>query len=129
MEKTAYLVVGVLLGSLATGAMLGAEGVVGQDPMELSPQFYTVHVDNDRVRAMEYRLPPGASEPMHSHPAGLTYAVSGGTARSTLPDGTVSDITVEAGQVGWRDGSSHAFENIGQTEFHAIAIDIKPCGR
>jgi len=48
-----------------------------QDPMTTSPQYYKVLLENDQVRVLEYRLKPGEKEPMHSHPAGVVYVLSG----------------------------------------------------
>lgn len=96
-----------------------------QDPVKTSPQYYKVLLENDRVRVFEYRLKPGEKEPMHSHSAGVIYWLSGAKVRFTFPDGKTGERTVATGETTWRDPVTHAVENIGDTEAHAIAVDLK----
>src|SRR5206468_4896166 len=58
-----------------------------QDPVKISPQYYKVLLENDQVRVLEFRLKPGEKEPMHSHPAGIVYALGGATLKFTYADG------------------------------------------
>src|SRR5438477_9460942 len=51
--------------------------VHAQDPVKTSPQYYKVLLENDQVRVLEYRLKAGEKEPMHSHPTGVVYVLSG----------------------------------------------------
>jgi hypothetical protein len=62
------------------------------DPVKLSPQLYTVRLDNDQVRVYENCSTPGVKDPMHSHPHGLLYIVAGDRMRSTSPAGVTSDV-------------------------------------
>jgi Cupin domain. len=96
-----------------------------QDPVKTSPQYYKVLLENDQVRVLEYRLKPGEKEPMHSHPAGVVYVLSGGMLKFSYPDGRTEEKTAATGETIWRDPVTHAVENIGKTEAHAIAIDLK----
>ncbi len=96
------------------------------DPVKQSPQYYTVRINNERLRVLEYHLKSGQKEPMHSHPPGIVYYISDATFRITLPDGSVSDVSVKAGEVHWREATTHASENIGATEGSAIAVELKP---
>jgi len=96
-----------------------------EDPVNISPQYYTVVFENDQVRVLEYRLRPGEKEPMHSHPAGVVRYLSDATFLTTLPDGSVSEGSVQKGDVQWREFTIHAAENIGTTEALAFAIELK----
>jgi len=96
-----------------------------QEPVITSPQFYKVLLENDHVRVLEYRLKPGEKEPMHSHPAGVVYVLSGGTLKFSYPDGRTEEKTAATGEAIWRDPVTHAVENVGKMEAHAIAIDLK----
>ena len=99
-----------------------------RDPAKLSPQYYKVPVDNGYVRVLEYRLKPGQKEPMHSHPCGVVYYLTGAKLRVSSPDGKTTDSDTTAGGIVWRDPTTHAIENVGKTEARAIAIEIKgPC--
>lgn len=96
-----------------------------RDPLKLSPQYYKVPVDNEHVRVLEYRLKPGQKEPMHSHPCGVVYNLTGAKWRAVSADGKMTDSDTTAGGIVWRDPTTHATENVGKTEARAIAIEIK----
>ncbi len=65
--------------------------VRAQDPVKTSPQYYKVLLENDQVRVLEYRLKPGEKEPMHSHPAGVVYVLSGTKLKVSYPDGRTEE--------------------------------------
>lgn len=117
--------VSILILSLLSTTWTGA---FGQDPVATSPQFYKVLLENDQVRVLEYRLKPGEKEPMHSHPSGVVYVLSGATLKFSYPDGRSEEKTAVTGETLWRDSVTHAVENTGKTEAHAIAIDLKRPG-
>jgi hypothetical protein len=71
MKKSVYVTLGVLVVSL--GLAFGAGIVVAQDFAKVSPQDVKVLLENDRVRVLEVRHQPGVKEPMHSHPAYVSY--------------------------------------------------------
>ena len=113
----------MLLGTLALPA--SSQVPIDEDPVRISPQYYTVLFENDRVRVLEYRIQPGERELMHSHPPGVVYVLSDYTFLTTLPDGSSSEGSRLAGQVSWREFTRHAGENVGTTEAHAIAVELK----
>ena len=100
-----------------------------QDPVTTSPQYYKVLLENDQVRVLEYQLKPGEKEPMHSHPAGVVYVLDGAKLRFSYPDGRTEERSAATGETIWRDPTTHAVENVGDTEAHAIAIDLKTPGQ
>jgi len=120
--------VGALFGSVIAAATLNAGQSPVVDPVKQSPQYYKVRVDNDRVRVLEYHLPSGQREAVHSHPPGVVFITSDARLRTTLPNGSLSEASFNAGEVHWRDKTTHAMENIGTTEFTALGIELKPCG-
>jgi beta-alanine degradation protein BauB len=126
MTRWSYLVAGILLGAFA---MSGATRSTTQDPVKVSPQYYVVRFENERVRVLEYHLKPGEKEATHSHPPGVVYVLSDATIRSVRPDGSSSETIGRAGEVHWRDDMTHAVENVGNTEARALAIELKPCSR
>ena len=99
-----------------------------QDPVKTSPQYYKVLLENDQVRVLEYRLKAGEKEPMHSHSAGVVYVPTGTILKFSYSDGRTEERAAAAGETIWRDPTTHAVENIGDTEAHAIAVDLKPSG-
>jgi quercetin dioxygenase-like cupin family protein len=111
----------LFLFSLATSVI-----VFAQDPTKLAPQNYKVLFENDQIRVIEYRLKPGEREPMHSHPFGVfVYFLSGAKIRTTFPDGKTSEDSKHTGETVWRDPVTHAGENIGDAEAHALLIEPK----
>ena len=64
MRNLSYMALGLMLGALAT---LIAQRATAQDPVKLSPQYYSVRFENDRARVLEYHLKPGEKEPIQSH--------------------------------------------------------------
>ncbi len=100
-----------------------------QDPVKTSPQYYKVLLENDQARVIEYHLKPGEKEPMHSHPAGVVYVLSGAKLKFSYPDGRTEERAADTGETIWREPTTHAVENVGDTEAHAIAIDLKTPGQ
>jgi quercetin dioxygenase-like cupin family protein len=123
--------------AFGAGIVVGVAGIVGgmvlagpeADPVKISPGYYTVRIDNEWIRVLEYRLKPGQKEPMHSHPHGFVYMLADARARVSLPDGTASAIDDHAGDLTWRGPTTHALENVGNTDLHAIGVELKPCTR
>src|SRR5215203_651738 len=104
MKRLSYLAAGIVLGAFGASA---AGRVPTQDPVTVSPQYYSVRFENDRVRVLEYHLKPGEKEATHSHPPGVVYILSDATIRSVRPDGTSSQTSGTAGEVLWRDVTTH----------------------
>ena len=101
MRQFQLAIVAVLIGAMGVSSS-GAQTAT-QDPVKLSPQYYRVRAENDRVRVLEYRLKPGEKEVMHSHPSYVIYFFGDATLRATFPDGKTSDTSVTQGEVVLRD--------------------------
>ena len=129
MRQVLYLLAGALIGAGLTNCARASRAAVAIDPVKQSPQYYHVLVDNTHVRVLEYHLKPGEKEPMHSHPAGVVYYFVDAAFRTTLPDGRVTEPRVTAGETIWREPVAHATENIGPTEAHALAVELKEACR
>jgi quercetin dioxygenase-like cupin family protein len=125
MIRLRDLVLGVVVGAVGVTAVVAATSGATMDPVALSPDLYKVRFENERVRVLEYRLPPGGKEPMHSHPAGLVYVLAGGSLKNGFPDGTSSTRTAVTGEVIWREAITHSGENLGSTEIGSLVIDLK----
>jgi quercetin dioxygenase-like cupin family protein len=109
---------------LALGATLGATASA-QDAAAVTPKVVKVKLENDRVRVLDYVSEPGDKEGWHSHPAMVVYVVSGGTLRVSTPDGKTNDVVFKAGDVIYRPPITHATENVGKTQLHAILVELK----
>ena len=122
MKTIASVVVAFLAGVLTT---LAFAHPVAQDPEKVSPQLYKVLLDNDQVKVLEWRLPAGQKEPMHTHHPGVVYEFGAGLFKMTTPDVKTQVGEGEAGSVFYRDATTHAIENIGTTEGHALDVELK----
>ena len=130
MVRLRDFTLGVASGAVVVAvALVVASPAPPLDPVALSPQLYSVRYENSRVRVLEYRLKPGGKEPMHSHPPGIVFALADATVKTTLPNGTVVGYPSHAGDVLWRDAVTHAAENVGTTEAHYYAVELKDVAR
>lgn len=87
--------------------------------------MYRTLFENDRVRVLDVRMEPGDKSPMHSHPALVSYSLTGGKLRIRLPDGKVNVVNNKRGNVLWLDGQTHSVENLGVKEVHDLTIELK----
>lgn len=123
MSRVLTLAIGAVFGSAATLAITLA--AAPQDAVKVSPHLYTVKIDNDRVRVLEFRMAPGQTEPMHDHPPFVVYFLGDALIRATAADGTTSESKIAAGDVGWRERTTHAVTNIGTTDIRALIVEPK----
>ncbi len=128
VSKRGHLVAGLLLGCLVAILAFAVSTKIAsaQDATKLAPENYKVLLENSQLRAIEYRLKPGQKEPMHSHPCGVfVYYFSEAKIKTTFPDGKTVDASSKVGDALWRDPITHAGENIGNTEAHALLVEPK----
>ena len=85
----------------------------------------SVKFENDRVRVLELRLKPGESEGMHTHPDYVLYALTDYRVKNTSADGTVRVFDRKRGDVFWGKPVTHGGENVGDTEVHALIVELK----
>jgi beta-alanine degradation protein BauB len=95
------------------------------DPVKLMPQYFKVRLDNARVRVLEFHLKPGEREVMHSHPEGIVFPLTGATVKNISADRSATTRTYVEGDVMWRDAVTHMGENVGNTEAHFLAVELK----
>lgn len=130
MKRGIHLIAGIAIGALLATVTfaISSRKTTLQDPVKQSPQYYKVLLENEQVRVVEYRLKPGEKEQMHTHTAGVVYVFADARMRASYPDGRTQESSGGAGEAHWRNPVTHALENIGTTEAHALAIDVKqPC--
>ena len=71
------------------------------------------------------RLKPGESEGMHTHPDYVLYALTDYRVKNTSADGTVRVFDRKRGDVFWGKPVTHGGENVGDTEVHALIVELK----
>lgn len=105
-----------------------ASGQEGEalDAVTAAPEQFTVILENDHVRVIGYSLEPGETDAWHTHPAKVSYVVSGGTLEVTLDDGETIMVEETAGTASWSDGlGRHTVENIGDTPVSILLVEVK----
>ena len=93
---------------------------------EVSPDIYTVLLENEHVRVLEYLLEPGEKEAWHTHPPKVIYVVSGGKLRITTKGGDSFVVDEKSGDTAWMGAvSPHFGENIGTTPIRIVLVEVK----
>jgi quercetin dioxygenase-like cupin family protein len=99
-----------------------------QDPVQTDRDKYRLVLENERVRVLEYRDKPGGKTQRHSHPAFVLYALAPFKRRLTFGVGRITERSFKAGEAVFMDGQTHVGENIGDTETHALIVELKHVG-
>lgn len=94
------------------------------DPVTTNPNHYKVLFENDRVRVLEYTDHPGDVTTPHAHPDSVIHTLSSFRRRLHTPDAT-RDVDLPAGMTGWVPAQQHHGENIGNTDSHALFVELK----
>lgn len=95
-----------------------------QDPVKVSPNLYTVLLENERVRVLEYRAKAGDKEPLHSHPEGVVYIIDGGKVRA-ITNGKSEELDAQPGTALWINAVTHAFEYVGPRDGRMVIVEMK----
>ena len=74
---------------------------------------------------LELRLKPGEVEGFHTHPQCLLYALTNYRVKNTAKDGTSRVFARRVGDVFWGQPITHRGENVGDTEVHALIVELK----
>jgi|SRR5688572_23307582 len=103
---------------------LVVQSAFAQDPVKLSPKLYTVLLENEQVRVLEFRAKPGDKEPLHFHPNGVAYVIEAGKARATT-NGKTEELDGKPGMTAWMNPVTHTFEYVGPGEARILIVEMK----
>lgn len=109
---------------VASSSGPGEGAMVELDPVELDPDHYSVEFENERVRVLRISYPPGEHSIMHQHPDAVAVFLTDGRTKFTLPDGEREQAN-EKGQAIWTDAEEHLPENVGDSTFELILVELK----
>ena len=126
MKKSylAFVAAGIFLAA-GVGATL-SQGTNPLDPLKVCPDTHKLLFENAVLRVIEAKVPPGSTEPKHSHPRGITvYLANYDVQTTTIPDNKVTQGQRKFGTVSWSDAVVHEVKNTGKTTSHAIRIELK----
>ncbi len=102
------------------------------DALVAAPQHHKLILENERVRVLDTRIPPGDLVPVHAHrwPA-VYYLISGGDfvrydveANVLLNTRTHPHPASRAAQF-IESLPPHSIENVGTSEIHLISVEMK----
>lgn len=96
-----------------------------QDAVKVDPKHYKVEFENENVRVLRVNYGPHEKSVMHSHPENVAVFLNDGNGRFTMPDGKTVDVPLKAGTTQWDAGGSHLPENVGDTPFELIVVELK----
>jgi hypothetical protein len=106
------------------------------DALSAAPGHHKLLLENDRVRVLETRIPPGDIVPVHTHcwPSVL-YVLSWSDFVRCEAAGTVvlDSRAIDGGSppsVAWSEAlPPHSLENVGGAEIRVISVEIKQARR
>ncbi len=103
------------------------------DAMTAAPQYHVLLFENERVRVLDTRIPPGDIVPAHSHrwPA-LYYTIQAGDFVRRDLDGkvlfdsrSVGGMLKSAAATWVEPLQPHSVENVSGSEIHLVSIELK----
>lgn len=94
------------------------------DPVETNPTLYAVVFENDFVRVLEYRDTPATRSEPHHHPDSVMVTLSAFHRRLST-GGRSIDVELPFGAARWLPAQEHFGENIGETDTHALFVELK----
>ena len=115
--------------SAASALLVGTAMAIAQDAVKVQPDKNKVLFENDRVRVVEVKNPPGGTLDMHSHPAHVVYFLESATTKMTTKDGKESVLEGKKGEARWVDPVTHKVDNTGKTPVHAIVVELKDAAK
>ncbi len=95
-------------------------------PPQPNTATHKVVFENEFVRVVELRVPPGVFEARHSHARGVTVALNAYDNEMTdYPSGKVTRRHTNFGEVRWAEPVTHEARNTGTTEQRVIRVELK----
>lgn len=99
-----------------------------QDPVITDPDKYKVIFENEHLRVLDYKDKPGEKTNKHRHPSFALYALSPFKRNIHLEEGKTIVREFQTGDIIWSEGQVHIGENVGETDTHALIIELKKGG-
>jgi len=103
------------------------------DALSAAPRHHTLLLENDRVRVLETRIPPGELVPLHTHrwPSVLHVLswsdfIRRDASGAVLLDSRTAGRGGSPPSVGWSEAlPPHSLENVGAAEIRVISVELK----
>ena len=98
---------------------------VGQDPTKVEPKHYKVDFENEQVRVVSVTYGPHEKSALHDHPGGVSVSITEAHLRFTDENGRIREVFSKAGEARWYPPFKHRVENLGDTTYHGVYIELK----
>jgi quercetin dioxygenase-like cupin family protein len=98
---------------------------MGQDPTKVEPKHYKVDFENEQVRVVSVTYGPHEKSALHDHPGGVSVSITEAHLRFTDENGRVREVFSKAGEARWYPPFKHRVENLGDTTYHGVYIELK----
>lgn len=103
------------------------------DALIAAPRHHTLMFENDLVRVLETKVPPGETTAVHTHcwPATLYVVSASDFVRRDDNDNVLLDTRItgakgKSGDAAWSPPlGPHTLENVGTTLIHVINVELK----
>ncbi len=114
---------GFLLASLAA-----APAALGQDPVSVDSNTVKVAFENEQIRVLHARYAPHQKIAMHSHPSRVVVYITDIHALVTSANGATQELRYKAGDSRWSEPATHSVENLEDTPFEIVEVELKNAG-
>ncbi len=98
---------------------------LAQDPIKVEPKHYKLAFENEHVRVISVTYGPHEKSALHDHPGGVGVSVTEAHLRFTDENGKVREVYSKAGEARWYPPFKHRVENLGETTYQGIYIEVK----
>ncbi len=96
------------------------------DPLKVDPKHYKLEFENDQVRVMRVKFGPHEGAPLHEHALNrVVTCLTDQNVRVTSKDGKVVTLVHKAGEATWGEPATHKEENLNDTPFEAIVVELR----
>ena len=102
---------------------------MAQDPTKVEPSHYRKGFENEHVEVVYIHYGPHEKSGMHDHPGGVVVNLTGGHLRFTDQNGTTTEVNAKPGEARWFAPFKHRVENLGDTTYNAVYIEVKSGNR
>lgn len=96
------------------------------DSLVICKDTQSLIFENQYVRVIQEKVPPGVAQPRHRHAHGMLIPLADSEIESVDdPGGKPVRRQLRFGDAGWREPVVHAVKNVGKTELLNVRIELK----
>jgi beta-alanine degradation protein BauB len=111
--------------SFLLASLAAAPAAMGQDPVSVNSSAVKVVFENEQIRVLHARYAPHQKLAMHSHPSRVVVYITDMHALVTSARGEAQELRYKAGDSRWSEPATHSVENLEDTPFEIVEIELK----